>query len=193
MSDIIKRRGGRRPAGGRLLLRLEPGLHAALREAARAEGTSLNDYLVGRIAAPAGSAHQGAADTVARAAAVASGQLAGIVAFGSWTRGEVADSSDVDVLVVVDPGVRLSRALYRRWDERPVDWGGRSVEPHFVHLPEPGGRVSGLWAEVAIDGVVLFERGVQLSALLVRIRREILAGRLVRRLVHGQPYWSEGA
>lgn len=55
------------------------------------------------------------------------------------------------------------------------------------------GPVTGLWAEVAMDGVVLFERGLKLSMALVRIRREIISGRLVRRLVHGQPCWSEVA
>jgi hypothetical protein len=92
-----------------------------------------------------------------------------------------------------DRQLRLSRALYARWDERPVEWDGRPVEPHFVWLPDPAEPASGLWGEVAVDGVVLFERALLVSAALVRIRRQILAGRLVRRLVHGQPYWSEVA
>jgi hypothetical protein len=130
---------------------------------------------------------------VVRAAAITGGRLVGVIAFGSWTRGELADGSDVDVLVVVEPGVRLSRALYAAWDERPVEWNGRHVEPHFVCLPAPDDPVSGLWAEVAIDGVVLFERALGISTALVRVRREIVARRLVRKLVHGQPYWTEVA
>ena len=51
----------------------------------------------------------------------------------------------------------------------------------------------GVWGEVAIDGIVLFERDWRLSADLARIRRDIAAGRLVRRLVHGQPYWTVAA
>jgi hypothetical protein len=50
-----------------------------------------------------------------------------------------------------------------------------------------------MWAEVAIDGIVLFERGLRLTEHLVRVRRDIAAGRLVRRMVHGQPYWTEVA
>jgi hypothetical protein len=38
---------------------------------------------------------------------------------------------------------------------------------------------------------VLFERGLDTSARLARVRRDILAGRLVRGVVHGRPYWSE--
>ena len=30
---------------------------------------------------------------------------------------------------------RSPAELYRRWDEVPTAWGGRTVDPHFVHLP----------------------------------------------------------
>jgi hypothetical protein len=50
--------------------------------------------------------------------------------------------------------------------------------------------VTGLWAEAALDGVVLFERGLVVSKRLAAVRRDIVAGRLVRRLAHGQPYWA---
>lgn len=66
------------------------------------------------------------------------------------------------------------------------------VDAHFVHPPADD-ALSGLWAEAALDGVVLFERGGHLSAHLVRVRRAIAEGRLVRRVVHGQPYWTEAA
>jgi predicted nucleotidyltransferase len=119
--------------------------------------------------------------------------LVGIAAFGSWARGELADTSDIDLLVVVERGVSLTRSLYRTWDESPIRWRGRAVEPHFVHLPPLEDTVSGVWAEVAIDGVVLFEMGFRISARLVRVRHDILNGRLRRRKAHGQPYWTEVA
>jgi predicted nucleotidyltransferase len=140
---------GRKPSG-RFLLRLGAGLHAALKQAARVSGLSLNDYCARKPAAPMGiAARHGAIDAVDRAAALAGDALVGLVVFGSWARGDLTDSSDVDVLVVVDRSLRLTRALYRQWDQRPVTWDGRPVEPHFVHLPDAGERVSGLWAEVA--------------------------------------------
>jgi len=46
---------------------------------------------------------------------------------------------------------------------------------------------------VAVDGIVLFERELRISSALVRTRRDIAAGRLVRRIVHGQPYWTAAA
>jgi len=182
-------------ASGRFVLRISPGLHAALRRAAAAAGLSLNDYCARKLAAPLGdpTALAGATETVQRAAKLVGERLIGVAAFGSWARGEAGDRSDLDALVVVDRRVPLTRELYRTWDEGPITWGGRPVEPHFVHLPEPEETASGLWAEVALDGVVLFERGLRLSTRLARVRRDIAAGRLVRRVVHGQPYWTEVA
>lgn len=181
-------------ASGRFLLRLDPGLHAALRAAAAAARVSLNDYCSQKLAAPLGELTTlgGGGRTVARAAELLGDSLIGVAAFGSWVRGEALAGSDVDVLVVVD-GVPITRQLYRAWDESPVVWDGHSVEPHFVRLPEPATTVGGLWAEVALDGIVLFDRGLRLSSRLALVRRDIVAGRLVRRMTHGQPYWTEAA
>jgi hypothetical protein len=134
-----------------------------------------------------------AADAVRRAASLFADDLVGIAAFGSWVRGEAAATSDVDLLVVIDSRVPLTRDMYRLWDEAPVTWGDRPVEVHFAHLPDPGTVTGGVWAEVAMDGIVLFERRLGLSRNLALVRRAILSGRLVRRLAHRQPYWTEVA
>ena len=181
-------------ASGRFVLRIEPGLHQALRAAARECGLSLNDYCARRLGAPANGSEAGDAARALRRAVVLLGDaLVGVVAFGSWVRGEAGATSDVDLLVVVDGQVALTRELYRRWDEGPVIWDGREVEPHFVHLPDPDAVTGGVWAEAAMDGVVVFERRLSVSRRLAAVRRHILSGRLVRRRVHGQPYWAEVA
>ena len=59
--------------------------------------------------------------------------------------------------------------------------------------PERPRVAGGFWAEVAVDGIVLFERDWRLSTHLARVRRAIAERRLVRRLAHGQPYWTEAA
>lgn len=158
-------------------------------------GLSLNEYCGRKLAAPVAelSAFGAAAAAVARAAAVAGDALVGVVAFGSWARCELHDESDIDLLVVVDRTLELSRSLYRRWDEEPVVWDGRRVEPHFVTLPERSAPAVGLWAEAAVDGIVVFSRDLALHACLAAIRRDLIEGRVVRKTVHGQPYWvAEG-
>jgi hypothetical protein len=172
-------------------------LHAILRRSAAALGLSLNDYCVRKLAAPLGelSAFGCFPEVVRRAATVCGSGLVGVMVYGSWTRGESRADSDVDVLIVVEPDFPLTRELYRRWDAAPpLRWEGRSIEPQIVRLPaamEAAG--SGLWAEVAIDGVTLFMRDPALAEVLRRVRREIACGLLVRRVVQGQPYWVRAA
>ncbi len=180
---------------GRFVLRIDPGLHGALRAAAQASGVSLNEYCSRRLAAPSSGfvGFDVAVEAVQRAAAIAGDRLVGVAAFGSWARGELHDGSDIDLLVVVDEGLELSRDLYLKWDEAPISWCGCRVEAHFVHLPESTATARGLWAEVAIDGIILFTRDLELPSVLAGVRREIAAGRIVRRTVHGQPYWVEVA
>jgi hypothetical protein len=195
VSDIINTSSTDTGCSGRFLLRIDPGLHAALRAAASAAGLSLNEYCGRKLSAPTGelAAFEAAPAAVARAAAIAGSTLIGVVAFGSWARCELRDGSDVDLLVVVEGSLGLSRELYRRWDEEPVVWAGRQVEPHFVTLSEGPARAVGLWAEAAMDGAILFARDLSLAARLVEIRHALIEGRVVRKTVHGQPYWvSEG-
>lgn len=184
----------RRPSG-RFLLRLDPALHAALRAAARDAGLSLNDYCARKLAHPLDDAAVagGELEVVRRAVELYGPNLAGVVVFGSWARGEPAATSDVDLLIVLDRRLPLTRSLYAAWDAAPATWEGRPVEVHLVHLPAPGEAPSGIWAEVALDGLVVFERGRRVSAHLGEVRREIAAGRFVRNVVQGRPYWTRVA
>jgi predicted nucleotidyltransferase len=187
-------RDGVSDASGRFLLRLDPGFHATLREAARAADVSLNEYCARKLAAPLGGlvASADAIAVVRHAAASFGADLTALVAFGSWARGEESDSSDVDVLVVVDERIALERDLYRRWDRDAIEVEGRAVDVHFAHLPDPDRFSPSVWGEVAIDGVILFERNLELSRRLAEVRRRIVAGDVVRRLASGgQPYWVD--
>lgn len=190
----MTRRPFQKDPSGRFLLRIDPGLHGVLRRAAASAGVSLNDFCARVLAGPSGSASlwQGAADAVRHAAVCVGSALVGVVAFGSWARGEERAGSDIDLLVVVD-GVDVTRALYRCWDDTELLWEGRPVEPHFVRLPAADEVVAGLWAEVAIDGIILFVRDRALPARLARVRRDIISGRVVRRLADGHPYWVKAA
>lgn len=119
--------------------------------------------------------------------------LIGVVAYGSWARAELTDRSDLDALILVTGRTALNRDLYRRWDEAPLVWNGLVVEPRFAYLPEAGTPVAAFWAEVALDGIVLFERAYVVSRRLVEIRRRLAGGELAMHSVHGQSYWVTGA
>jgi len=194
-SDIIMASNVNSGCSGRFVLRIDPSLHGALREAARAMGVSLNEYCARKLAAPSpeSAGVDLATEAVRRAAEVVGEGLIAVAAFGSWARAELHDESDVDLLVVVEEDTELSRNLYLAWDEAPIRWRGHRAEPHFVHFPDPGRTLIGLWAEVAIDGIVFFARDLRLSRLLAGVRRDIAAGRIIRRVVHGQAYWTEAA
>ena len=180
-------------ASGRFVLRIDPRLHSALRQAAQNAGVSLNEFCARKLALPAAGLAGPGGEAAAKLAAWFGDSLVGLVVFGSWTRDELAQESDVDLLVVLDERVRIDRGLYRKWDEAPLLWNGHPVEPHFVHLLEAEAPLSGTWAEVAVEGIVLFERDQLISRMFVTIRRKIAAGRIVRRQIHGQSYWVEAA
>ncbi|MFW6084694.1 MAG: toxin-antitoxin system HicB family antitoxin, partial [Gemmatimonadota bacterium] len=156
----------KRSASGRFLLRIDPGVHAALREAAAEAGLSLNEYCARKLAAPGRQAAAPTSELVYGVLERGGAGVLGIVAFGSWARAQTTTRSDIDLAILLPPEVEITREGYRAWDEAPLTLGERRVEPHLVHLPEPGGRITGLWAEVAIEGIVLFDPALRVSRRL---------------------------
>ena len=184
-----KRNGEKPAASGTFVLRLDPRLHAVLRAEAAAAGTSLNDWCGRVLAAPGCGGLAPASKVIHAIRSHRETDLLGVVAYGSFARGELAAGSDVDLLVVLAGRVPITRVLYREWEGVVPDWEGREVDLHFVHLPEAGDPVSGTWAEAAVGGIVLHDRDLTVSRRLIEIRSRIAAGELVRRVAQGQPYW----
>jgi predicted nucleotidyltransferase len=187
-----RQRGPRAPrpsASGTFVLRLDPRLHAVLRQDAAAAGASLNEWCSRALAAPGAAGLAAATAVVAAIRAHAGASLLGVVAYGSFARGELAAGSDVDLLVVLSAEVKITRSLYRQWEGVVPAWDGREVDLHFVHLPDAGAPVSGTWAEAAVCGIPLSDRDLVVSRRLIEIRTRIARGELVRRMSQGQPYW----
>jgi hypothetical protein len=176
---------------GRFVLRTPPALHGALRRAARRAGLSLNAYCVRHLGTPAAERISDPPAVVVWARHEFGDALHGVVVYGSWARGEATGESDVDVLVVLNASAVLTRDMYRTCDATSLSWDGHPVQVQIVRMPDADHEAGGgLWPEIALDGIVMFERDDALSRRLVTIRRAIADGRLVRRTAHGQPYWT---
>ena len=181
--------GSSSAASGTFVLRLDPRLHALLRHEAVAAGTSLNEWCSLSLAAPGAAGLSAAAEVVVMIRAGLGADLLGVVAYGSFARGELAAGSDVDLLVVLSEGVKITRSLYRQWDGVVPAWEGREIDLHFVHLPDRDDPVSGTWAEAGVCGIVLYDHDLLVSRRLIDIRSRIAGGELTRRMAQGQPYW----
>ncbi len=178
---------------GRFVVRIPPDLHERARRHAYEHGISLNEccrralqeYLAEKP--PAGPAATGPEERWVRVATEMIGEdLTGVVLFGSVARGEAATHSDIDLLVVTGPSIPLSRALYATWDEACPN---TAVSPHFVHLPEDVFGAGSLWYEVAIDGIVLFEKERLVTGFLRTVRKAIADRLIERRDAYGHGYW----
>ncbi len=185
----------RTPPVARVLLRLPADLHRLLAKAAEAAGLSFNEFCVRRLRTPAQPQQMSAARTavVHRGQAAFGERLVGVLALGSWARGEAAATSDIDVLMVIDRDTPLTRDLYRTWDLHPLAVADRVVDAHFAH-PSPTGTTPGaVWCEAAVDGLLWYDRDGQIEQRLAEIRRAIAERRVVRSFAHGQPYWKGAA
>jgi hypothetical protein len=178
-----------------VLLRLPADLHRSLVKAAAGAHLSFNEFCVRRLLAPADATALSTvrASVVARARALFGDRLAGALVLGSWARGEAAATSDIDVLIVLDPRTALTRDLYRAWDADPLRCDGRAVDAHFAHPPAAGAAPTAVWCEAAVDGILWYDRDGTIALRLGDVRRAIAAGRVVRAFSHGQPYWKGAA
>jgi predicted nucleotidyltransferase len=163
------------PPSGRFVLRLPPPLHAALRDAAKRAGLSLNEYCARALSAPGTDPAGPGSAVAARAVAVFGPDLLGVLPYGSWVRGEATPSSDIDVLVVLDAARPITRALYHEWDDTPLEHDGHRIEIHFVRMPSDDDEPGTVWLEAALDGAVAFDRDGRIARYLGRVRREIAA------------------
>lgn len=171
-------------------------LHRRLSDYAASKGVSLNQACIGLLSDaldfnPASRRRPEklpfGLERLLSARSIVAPHIIGIVLYGSAARGSATAASDVDVLVAVSPDFAVTRSVYAHLDRIFSDVPRLSLG--VAHLPDPRRRVGTLWLEAAQEGVVLFERGREVTDVLVAIRRQIAAGRVLRRETHGQGYW----
>lgn len=176
---------------GKFVLRMEPALHARLARRAADEHRSLNSVCVALLEdalVPGASARLPyGLQSLLELQNGLSGDVLGLVMYGSQARGEARADSDIDILVVLADSRPITRSLYTELDSIST-WDGR-VSLMLSHLPSEPTRPSGLWLEVSQDGLVLYDRHGIVQPTLAAVRRVIASGRVVRRESHGQGYW----
>lgn len=179
-------------SSGKFVFRTEPELHRQAKSTAKQEGISLNEYCNLRLAQPLISTRKipfEVGRAVQYAHDLCGAYFIGAVLYGSWIRDQIRDDSDIDLLVVVDEGFQFRRSLYSNWLSKNFEHKGHVISAQFAKLPDPNERVGGIWAEIAIEGLILEDPDFRISQCLAHIRRKIACGELIRKTLHGQPYW----
>jgi predicted nucleotidyltransferase len=180
----------------KLLIRLPASLHRELKARAAISQKTLNEFCLEGLRSNL-SPSAAAISTIAEETAVIlrsslARKLEAILLFGSRAREDAWQGSDTDLLLCLPRGTQLNRDLYREWDALVDQSGGRmapSTSPHFAVLPDSVDQAGGLWFEVAIDGIMLWDRRFEVSRFLGQVRRFLLAGKAVRKATYGVPYW----
>jgi predicted nucleotidyltransferase len=169
---------------GKFVLRLTPQLHQRLKSEAEEHCMSLNAWVLHRLT------HSPVSNELLwnRIQNIYSNSVLALVQFGSTVRGEARESSDIDLLIVLEPEITIDRKLYRIWDEGIAPDFDLPYSPQFSHLASPESP-SSLWLEVALEGEILFAKNATVQSMLSRIRERIASGEFVRKMSYGQPYW----
>lgn len=188
---------------GKFVIRMRASLHARLRKEAMATGQSLNQVCVSRLKADKTS-EAGLAIKSAALESILPGfweavlqrwrdEIIGLILFGSAARGDATEDSDIDLLLIMKPEVKITRDLYRLWDkfcdENRSLPDHSKISPHFAALPGSVHEAGGLWYETAIEGIVLWECDLRISRFLASVRKAMGQGKIRRRMAHGSPYW----
>lgn len=183
-------RVGKTSYSGKFVLRLPLDLHERLADRSRQNGLSLNSFCVDLL-------RRGVSEDALDSSVLNSlrkiygGQgLIAVLLFGSRARGTALDSSDTDLLLVFEPNTFIDRDIYRKWERSDAAMLDPDLSIHCVALADVG-AAGGLWFEVALDGIILWEVDRRTRELLSHLKRRIAEGRVVRDKSHGHGYWRK--
>lgn len=175
-------------ASGKFVIRMAPSMHEAIRARAEREGVSLNKMsqrLIQEGLRACQELPQEQAQIIAKAKELYGDSFTGLVLFGSAARGEAGETSDVDLLLVLDEKIPLRRDLYRAWHAE----FGEMISLHIVAMAQDAASAGSIWLECALDGKVLYDLDGRVTRMLVAIRDLIVSGKVIRKVTHGQGYW----
>ncbi len=189
---------------GKFVLRIPNELHSVLYKRSQELGVSLNS-LCCKILSSSTSFSTAPIDSISHSSLISSSflqsiiefwreKLCAILLFGSVAKAAHTPSSDVDLLLVLKNHVEPTRELYREWDvfyekSRKEFSHTQEISPQFVQCPHNVFDAGGLWYEVAIQGVLLWQSDESVFHFLQNVREIIACGKIIRHFSHGHPYW----
>ena len=173
---------------GKFVLRIDPKVHKALKEKARAKDLSLNQYIVQFLTREEIQKDQFFLNLIKQSF---EGNIEAILLFGSTVRGDARTNSDIDLLLVLNDHLKVNRSLYKTWDENIAIELDKNYSPQFVSIPNLNTSVSGLWLEVALECEILYDKNGLIRKYLYQVKDKIAQGEYVRKLSHGHPYWTK--
>jgi len=113
--------------------------------------------------------------------------IVGMVLYGSTARGEASETSDIDVLILIESTFPIRREIYTALDSiRGID---PRISLSLAHLPKEEERPGSLWLEISRDGIILSDRNGQIAKAIDRIHKLITTEKIMRHETHGQGYW----
>lgn len=178
---------------GKFVLRIPPELHRIIYKKSEKLGVSLNSFCTAKLQDNISAVSPHLPNDVQILFQEWGEDLLGVLMFGSVARGDQTAKSDLDLLIVLNNNIQLSRKLYRIWDAKFSKMFNKNlqmeVNPHFVHIPSNTFEAGGLWYELSIDGILLWEKYYLVSKFLKEIRENILNGNIKRFMSHGHQYW----
>lgn len=181
------------------MLRLRPQIHQRLSQLAGAKGVSLNQICTQLLEKSLFPKREKPDQDWSELISLLSqplkkkfgSHLLGIILFGSRISGASTASSDLDVLIVLDPSKETCRSFYQWWDGQFSQTGFKfELSPHFVNLPDSPSNAGSLWFEVALSSHLLYQREKIVAKWLQEVREFISEGNVRREWVHGHPYWA---
>lgn len=180
---------------GKFVLRLEPKFHRLLSQEAKRRRASLNSLCISLLqrglekGESTDERFEFLKPVLDQIKSHFGKDLQGVFIFGSQVTGQATESSDLDLLIVLEKLIPLARSLYRWWDEKVSLSGTIVVNPQFVHLPLSVEEAGSLWLEVATASQMIWEKDRVITDFLELLREFIASDRVRRHWSQGQPYW----